>query len=61
MAEVICKHVDKEGLTTNYHDFGNGKEPLIKCDKCGKRLTAEEFLERVNYVAKCHNEGKPYA
>lgn len=55
-----CEHVDKDGLTTDYHDFGSGKKPLVKCNKCGKQLTAEQFLERVNYVAKCHNEGKPY-
>jgi len=55
-----CEHVDKDGLTTTYKEGGNGRKPIATCDKCGKQLTAEEFLERVNYVAKCHNAGKPY-
>ncbi len=55
-----CEHVNKMGLTTNYHDFGRDKAPEITCVNCNKRLTVEEYEERLQYVAKCYDEGKPY-
>lgn len=55
-----CKHVDEKGLTTLYKDLGVGNEPLIICNQCKAELSVKEFRERVEYVAKCYEEGKPY-
>ncbi len=50
-----CNHVDKKGLTTIYKSSDD-----IKCKLCKKQLTNAEFRERVEYVAKCYQEKKPY-
>lgn len=54
-----CSHVDEKGLTTEYKERKEG-EPLITCTKCKGTLTRKEFRERVEYVAQCYKERKPY-
>lgn len=53
-----CRHVNENGLTTNYKAIDG--IPDITCILCNKKLTIEEFQERVEHVAKCYEEGKPY-
>ena len=59
MAGIECKHVNEKGLTTIYRQTDNNI-PDITCTTCNGKLTVEEFNERVEYVAKCFDEGKPY-
>ena len=53
-----CKHINEKGLTTIYKAIAG--VPDITCTLCNEKLTVEEFQERVEHVAKCYEEGKPY-
>lgn len=56
--ESNCKHVNEKGLTTIYKAIDD--IPDITCTLCNEKLTISEYQERVEYVAKCYEEGKPY-
>jgi len=53
-----CKHINEKGLATIYKTIDG--IPDITCTLCNEKLTVGEFQERVEHVAKCYEEGKPY-